>query len=348
MASTSPSETHAALVVSQSSYTGVSFEADFATISQLRTGSPPNPWECAWAVFGYTDNSHFYYVAFKPNGWELGKVDPAYPGGQRFLATGSDTTFAVGSKHSFQITQTGATITVAADGKVLTTFTDMERPYLSGKLGFYTEDAEVIFDTVKGSVAESFESYPVQTFRDGDLLGSTWETPFVGYGRAEIFEFSSTEPSTQIVFTGTKEADYLVGNELNNTIYGKEGGDNLNGAAGDDLIFGGTGSDAMAGGYGRDTFAFNTVTEARGDKIVDWYADVIDLAGIDAHSNAGGNNAFAFIGTRGFNGRGQLHYVQDPAKGVTYIEGNVSGDLAPDFHIALTGLHMLFATDFVL
>ncbi len=227
MASTSPSETHAALVVSQSSYTGVSFEADFATISQLRTGSPPNPWECAWAVFNYTDNSDFYYVAFKPNGWELGKVDPAYPGGQRFLATGSDTTFAVGSKHSFQITQTGATITVAADGKVLTTFTDTERPYLTGKLGFYTEDAEVIFDTVKGSVAESFEAYPVQTFRDGARLGSTWEVPFVGYGHAEIFEFSSLEPGTQTVFDGTGPGDPIVADEPDNAVYGEEGSDGI-------------------------------------------------------------------------------------------------------------------------
>jgi hypothetical protein len=348
MASTSPTETHAALVVSQNSYTDVAFGADFTTISQLRTSSPPNPWECAWAVFNYTDNAHFYYVAFKPNGWELGKVDPAYSGGQRFLSTGEDMTFAVGSKHSFQITQTGATITVAADGKILTTFTDMERPYLSGKVGFYTEDAKVAFDTVTGSISESFETYPVQTFSDGAHLGSAWETPFVGYGRAEILDFSSVEPSTQVVFTGTRAADYIKANELDNTIYGKEGGDNLNGQAGRDLIFGGTGADAMSGGHGRDTFAFNTISEASGDRIVDWYADVIDLAGIDANASVGGNNAFTFVGNRGFNDRGQLHYTQDTMKGVTYIEANVSGGPAPEFRIEVVGLHAFLATDFIL
>jgi len=348
MASTSPGETHAALIVSQTEYADVSFGADFTTISQLRTGSTPNPWECAWAVFNYTDNTHFYYVAFKPNGWELGKADPAYPGAQRFLATGEDMTFAVGSKHSFQITQTGATITVTVDGKVLTTFTDLESPYLSGKVGFYTEDAKVAFDTVTGSITESFESYPIQTFSDGARLGSTWETPFVGYGHAEILDFSMAETSTQIVFTGTKAGDYIVGNELNNTIYGKEGSDNLNGQAGNDLVFGGAGADTMSGGFGRDTFAFNTVSEARGDKIVDWYADVIDLARIDANANVGGNNAFTFVGERAFSGRGQLHYIKDPAKGVTYIEGNVSGDLTSEFRIEVTGLHTLFATDFIL
>jgi Ca2+-binding RTX toxin-like protein len=348
MGSTSPSETHAALVVSQNSYTDVVFGADFTTISQLRTGSPPNPWECAWAVFSYTDDTHFYYMAFKPNGWELGKVDPAYPGGQRFLATGESMTFAVGSKHRFQITQTGATITIAADGKVLTTLTDTERPYLTGKVGFYTEDAKVAFDTVTGSISESFETYPVQTFSDGAHLGSAWEIPFVGYGRADILDFSSVEPITQIVFTGTRTADYIIANDLDNTIYGKEGGDNLNGQAGRDLIFGGAGADAVSGGYGRDTFAFSTVSEASGDRIVDWYADVIDLARIDANASVGGNNAFTFVGDRGFNGRGQLHYVQNTTNGVTYIEANVSGGLAPEFRIEVVGLLAFLAPDFIL
>jgi Ca2+-binding RTX toxin-like protein len=348
MVSTSPSETHAALVVSQTSYTDVVFEADFTTISQLRIGSPPNPWECAWAVFNYTDNTHFYYVALKPNGWELGKADPAYPGGQRFLATSEDMTFAVGSRHSFQITQTGDTITVAADGKILTTFTDKERPYLTGKVGFYTEDAKVAFDTVTGSISESFEPYPIQTFSDGARLSSAWETPFVGYGLAEIFDFSSAEPSTQIVFTGTRAADYISANELDNTIYGKEGGDNLNGQAGRDLVFGGMGADAMSGGYGRDTFAFSTVSEASGDRIVDWYADILNLAGIDANTSTGGNNTFTFVGTHGFSGRGQLHYAQDSTKGLTYIEGNVSGGLAPEFRIEVVGLHAFLAADFIL
>ena len=64
LASTSPDETHAALVVSQQSFTNVRFSAGFQTIEQLRTGSAPNPWESAWAVFDYQDNTHFYYVAF--------------------------------------------------------------------------------------------------------------------------------------------------------------------------------------------------------------------------------------------------------------------------------------------
>ena len=90
LAATAPDETHAAIVVSREVFSDFEFCADFVTLTQLRKNSPPNPWETAWAVFAYTDDNHFYYMAFKTNGWELGKVDPAYPGGQRFLA--DDTT----------------------------------------------------------------------------------------------------------------------------------------------------------------------------------------------------------------------------------------------------------------
>jgi hypothetical protein len=186
LAASAPAETHAALVVSQAAFTEIRFGADFTTISQLRTGSTPNPWECAWAIFSYTDNQHFYYVAFKPTGWELGKLDLAYPGAQRFLATGSEMTFPVGVEHRFDIRQAGATITVAVDGMVLATFTDLERPYLGGKIGFYTEDARVVFDNVTGSVSETFENYPTQALGDGGTLGGTWEVPFVGYGSVEV------------------------------------------------------------------------------------------------------------------------------------------------------------------
>jgi hypothetical protein len=186
MASTRLSETHAALVVSRQTFSNVTFRADYRTLAQLRIGSSPHPWETAWAVFGYTDNTHFYYVAFKTNGWELGKADPSYPGAQRFLATGDVPASATGADHRFDIKQDGATITVHLDGTLLTTFTDTERPYLSGKVGFYTEDAKVAFDNVTGSIADDFESYPAIRIGDGSMIGIAWEVPFAGHGYAGI------------------------------------------------------------------------------------------------------------------------------------------------------------------
>lgn len=139
-----PGTTHAGLVVSTASYTDVRFEARMRTVEQLREPDP-NPWEVPWLVWAYTDPEHFYYVTLKPNGWELGKRDPAYPGGQRFLATGHEK-YAVGDWHDVRVEQRGASVTVMVDGEPLVKYTDAERPYLEGKVGAYTEDATVKFE----------------------------------------------------------------------------------------------------------------------------------------------------------------------------------------------------------
>lgn len=142
-APTTASETHAALVVGPSYGGAYTYSVDVITDRQLRVNGAPNPWEVAWVVWNYTDNDHFYYLALKPNGWELGKRDPAYPGGQRFLATGAGS-YGVGAWRNVVIT-TGAKdeVTVSVNGAQLVRFTDRERPYSSGRIGVYTEDAAV-------------------------------------------------------------------------------------------------------------------------------------------------------------------------------------------------------------
>ncbi|MFK8908091.1 calcium-binding protein [Streptomyces sp. YS-3] len=142
-AATGPGTTHAGLVVSRAVYGDVGYEARMRTVEQLRTPAP-NTWEVAWLVWAYTDPEHFYYITLKPNGWELGKRDPAYPGGQRFLATG-ERPFPVGAWYTVQVQQRGGHLRVAVDTAGLADFTDTERPYLQGALGAYTEDARVEF-----------------------------------------------------------------------------------------------------------------------------------------------------------------------------------------------------------
>jgi hypothetical protein len=149
-ASLSDDETHAGLVTSKASYGDTDLTVRSRTVAQLRQGTP-NPWEVAWTLWHYTDDTHFYYLVLKPNGWELGKEDPAYPGAQRYLRTGSSPTFAVGSWHTMRIRQVGNVITVWGDGTRLTSFTDNQRPYASGRVGLYNEDALVHFDTVRVS-----------------------------------------------------------------------------------------------------------------------------------------------------------------------------------------------------
>lgn len=148
-AATAPGQTHSALVVSQRRFgANGTYAVRVTTQRQLRTGSVPNPWETGWVVFNYTDPDHFYYLAMKTNGWELGKRDPAYPGGQRFLATGSSPAALVGRADRVVVTAAGSRLVVKVNGKIVTRFTDAERPYLGGSFGFYSEDAQVLFDRI--------------------------------------------------------------------------------------------------------------------------------------------------------------------------------------------------------
>ena len=149
-AATRAGETHAALVRSEQSLGDLDVTVRLRTVQQLRSGTP-NPWEVGWVLWHYSDNTHFYYVALKPNGWELGKEDPAYRGAQRFIGGNSSPAFAVGSWHTVRIQQSGATMTISADGATLGSVTDGERPYVNGEIGLYTEDARVHVDTVSVS-----------------------------------------------------------------------------------------------------------------------------------------------------------------------------------------------------
>jgi Domain of Unknown Function (DUF1080) len=147
-ASSSPAETHGALVIGPYISGDFTLQVSAATTRQLRANGAPNAWEVAWVLWHYTDDLHFYYFIPKPNGWELGKEDPAYPGAQRFLASGTSPSFPIGSWYRTRVAQSGRTIQVFVDDVLITTFTDSQRPYSSGRVGLYTEDAEVYFDNV--------------------------------------------------------------------------------------------------------------------------------------------------------------------------------------------------------
>ncbi|MGH2755210.1 MAG: family 16 glycoside hydrolase [Actinomycetota bacterium] len=141
-----PSETHAALVATTERFGDLDVSMRAKTVKQLRKGRA-NPWEVAWTIWHYQDNTHFYYLILKPNGWELGKADPPYPGAQRFLATG-ERRFPIGRWHDIRVRQIGRTMKVWANGDLLTRFTDRERPYKRGAVAVYNEDAKTYFDEV--------------------------------------------------------------------------------------------------------------------------------------------------------------------------------------------------------
>jgi Domain of Unknown Function (DUF1080) len=142
-----PEVTHGGLATTLQEFGDLDVTAKLGTIRQVRTGKA-NAWEVAWLLWHYTDDLHFYYVALKPNGWEVGKEDPAYPGAQRFLASGTKPRFPIGVQRVVRVRHVRNTIIVWVDGRRLATVTDRERPYSGGRVGLYTEDAEVQFDNI--------------------------------------------------------------------------------------------------------------------------------------------------------------------------------------------------------
>ena len=146
----SPRVTHAALVVSARNYRNFTATLTVRTLRQLRQGAAgaPHSWEVGWVLWHYTSNRSFYALTLEQHGWVLSKQDPAYRGDERFLASGRSLAFPVGRPHHVQITQTGPTITIRADGQLLTRFTDTQQPYLTGSLGLYCEDSQARFGAI--------------------------------------------------------------------------------------------------------------------------------------------------------------------------------------------------------
>jgi 1,2-diacylglycerol 3-beta-glucosyltransferase len=164
-------DTHAALVLSKGWNQDFVALTHVRTMSRLRQGAagPPNPWEVGWVVWHYTSNQRFYALTLEPTGWVLSKQDPAYRGGERFLASAPYPRFPVGVTHAVGIVQSGNQITVSADGRLLTQFTDTQRPYLSGAFGVYSEDSVARFSHIQltSLAAMPNHSVPVPVIQQG-------------------------------------------------------------------------------------------------------------------------------------------------------------------------------------
>ncbi|HTU10401.1 MAG TPA: calcium-binding protein [Allosphingosinicella sp.] len=165
--------------------------------------------------------------------------------------------------------------------------------------------------------------------------------------------FAGTGNALDNEITGGGGTDTLSGLDGDDALWGQTGADLLLGGDGDDLLVGGTGADTSTGGGGADTFRLATQFEsglgANADRITDFApgTDLIDLGAVDANSGVGGNQAFAFIGTAAFSGTaGELRYQDDGTD--TWVQADTNGDGMADFEIALTGVLVLTATDFIL
>lgn len=144
--------------------------------------------------------------------------------------------------------------------------------------------------------------------------------------------------------------DVVEGDQGNDVLYGNGSDDELRGGAGNDTLTGGTGFDMLLGGAGRDVFVYTSLKDAPlflNDMILDFQRghDRIDLHLVDAQAGVAGDQAFRFIGTKDFtHHKGELRIY----KSGFMVEGDVTGDGKPDFHIEVDGAASLSKFDFVL
>lgn len=152
MVSTSSEETHACLVTSTSKYSDLELRVRMRTRKQLRTGSKPNPWECAWLMWRYIDQWHHYYFILKPNGIEIGKKDNDKQAEEQiFLYTASSPKLTLDSWSNIKIRQIDDRIRVWRGSSLIADFVDStmsETLAKAGAAGLYCEDALVQFDNV--------------------------------------------------------------------------------------------------------------------------------------------------------------------------------------------------------
>lgn len=154
MVSTSPSETHAALVKSTDKFCNFSMKVDMNTVKPLRKNSPANMWEVGWLFFRYSDTFHYYWLLVKPNGIELGKKDcdncSNSVDGQKFLVTKSTPALKYNTWNKVKVDMIGNNIKVFWNGNLVIDYTDktMSPKLTSGNIAMYSEDAYVLYNNM--------------------------------------------------------------------------------------------------------------------------------------------------------------------------------------------------------
>ncbi|SFA60851.1 type I secretion C-terminal target domain (VC_A0849 subclass) [Paracoccus halophilus] len=157
------------------------------------------------------------------------------------------------------------------------------------------------------------------------------------------------------VLSGGGGKDMIRGLSGADHLSGDGGRDTLVGDAGRDKLVGGAGADVLTGGADADIFVFRAISDstpaATGrDTIRDfqiWQQDRIDLSALDAREGQAGNQAFSYIGDRGFSGRaGELNARVE--NGGTLVAADLDGDRRADFAIFLDDRLSLGADSFIL
>jgi Ca2+-binding RTX toxin-like protein len=179
------------------------------------------------------------------------------------------------------------------------------------------------------------DSYVVDTALDQALeaAGQGWDSVLTSVSHALG---ANVETATAIGVGAVN----LVGNALGNVLRGNDAAN---------VLSGGLGRDVLLGGGGADVFKFAAAAESLASPARDTIGDFvrgldrIDLSGIDADPFTAGDQAFGFVGARGFLGvAGELRFANGA------VQADIDGDGRADLQIAVSGIAALAASDFLL
>lgn len=199
---------------------------------------------------------------------------------------------------------------------------------------------------LNGSAADPTPIYDLIWAEGHDVAGSNAKDRYKGTDFADSVRGAGGKD----VLNGRGGADTILGENGGDWLYGGSGGDALDGGKGADRLIGGTGKDTQTGGKGADTFVFSKLSHVKNDRITDFHSgqgDMIEMQGIDAREDVGGNQTFTLIGSAGFSGQsGELRVWNNGQS--TFAAGDTDGDGDRDFRIELYGVHDLTVDDFIL
>ena len=236
---------------------------------------------------------------------------------------------------------------------------------LFGGNGADTLDGRGGADTMAGGLGSDF--YFVDNVGDeiigeiGFSQGGGIDTvrSFVDYVQPtniEIVRLGNIDGTTDLNVVSNSAPGTLVGNAGNNTMTGGFSNNRINGNDGDDTIEGGNGADTLSGGEGADVFVYNNVSDsdagASQRDFINFFergVDLIDLSTVDANSNAGGNQAFNFVGGARFSdSAGELRVLDLGGPNALILEADVDGDGSADMQIFVRGQTSMLTSDFLL
>ncbi len=106
-----------------------------------------------WFVFGYKPDGKFKYILLKPNGYGIEFGESLLNNAQNFLYTSpfNKDFFPAGQTYAVDVNVQGKILTLTISGiKYLSyTLSSKDQLTLDGKIGFYSEDANVQISNVR-------------------------------------------------------------------------------------------------------------------------------------------------------------------------------------------------------